>query len=282
MSGALTDLFTSPPLRRALVESVITGIAGGVVGVRVVLRKLSFATMALTHATLPGVVIAAVLGINLLIGSAVFGLLVVVAIGLATRSSDLDEASGTGVVLVGGLGLGVLLASAQSGFSKNLSAYLVGSVLTVDTTDIWITAAIAVIAIGAVVALAKELTLTAFDPGGAAAVGLPTWVLDVILLGVVQLTLVAAVPTVGVVLSVSMLVAPGAAALMWTDRIGSATALAAVIGAACGPIGLFLSRQYDVAAGATIALVAGAVFAISAICSPSTRPVGRARRERTA
>lgn len=275
MSGALVDLWTSPPLRRALVESVIVGIAGGVVGVRVVLRRLSFATMALTHATLPGVVIAAVLGINLLIGSAVVGLLVVLAIALATRSTDLDEASGTGVVLVGGLGLGVLLASAQSGFSKNLSAYLVGSVLTVSTADIWITAGIAVIAIATVAALAKELTITAFDPDGAAAVGLPAWVLDAILLGVVQLTLVAAVPTVGVVLSVSMIVAPAAAGRMWTDRIGSATVLAATIGAACGPIGLLLSRQYDVAAGATIALVAGAAFAISAICAPARRTLGR-------
>ena len=271
--SALTDLVSEPPLRRAFVESVITGVVGGVVGVRVVLRKLSFATMALTHATLPGVVIAALLGINLLIGSAIFGLLVVLAIALATHRSDLDESSGTGVILVGGLGLGVLLASAQSGFTKNLTAYLVGSVLTVSTTDIWVTAAIGLLAIGTVTALATPLTITAFDPDGAEASGMPTWVIDAILLGVVQITLVATVPTVGVVLSVAMLVAPAAAARMWTDRIPTATALAAALGALCGPVGLLLSRRYDVAAGATIALVAGAVFALSAIAAPLLRSV---------
>lgn len=271
MSGAVGDLLSSPPLRRALVESVLAGAIGGVVGVRVVLRRLSFATMALTHATLPGVVIAAVLGINLLMGSAAFGLVVVLAIALLTRRSDLDESSGTGVVLVGGLGLGVLLASAQSGFTKDLTGYLVGSVLTVSTTDIWVTAAIGVIVITTVGAFAKELTITAFDQAGAAATGLSIWVIDAILLGVVQLTLVATVPTVGVVLSVALVVTPAATARMWTDRIPSATALAAAIGALCGPVGLFLSRQYDVAAGATIALVAGAAFAVSAVATPLAR-----------
>ncbi|MEO5725019.1 MAG: metal ABC transporter permease, partial [Ilumatobacteraceae bacterium] len=127
----LVDSLQSPLFRKALLEALITGLVSGVVGVHVILRRLPFFVTAMSHATFPGVVIASMLGISLFLGGTVFGLVVVAAVLLGGGGRVLDDASVIGVVLAGSFALGMLILSTRPGSSKDLAAFLVGSVLTV-------------------------------------------------------------------------------------------------------------------------------------------------------
>jgi manganese/iron transport system permease protein len=241
----------------------MVGVVSGVIGVHVLLRRLPFFTLAMGHATFPGVVLAALLGVNLLLGAGAFGLMVVIAVALLGARERIDDTSAIGVVLAGTFALGVLLLSAQSGFTKDLSAYLVGSIITVQPVDLLITAITGLTVLGVLAALHKELVLGAFDPGALTALGYPAVALDVVMLLLIELVVVTSVPAVGTILSVALITAPAATARLWTDRLGRTMVLSGALGAASGIIGLIVSRNLNVAAGATIVLVAAALFAIS-------------------
>jgi manganese/iron transport system permease protein len=264
----LTATFADSFAQRALLESVMVGIVSGVIGVHVLLRRLPFFTLAMGHATFPGVVLAALLGVNLLLGAGIFGMLVVVAVALLGARDRIDDTSAIGVVLAGAFALGVLLLSAQSGFSKDLSAYLVGSIVTVQTMDLVITAITGVIVLGTLAALHKELVLGAFDRDGSTALGYPAVTLDLVMLLLVELVVVTSVPAVGTILSVALIAAPAATARLWTNRLGLTMLLSGALGALSGVIGLVLSRNLNIAAGATIVLVAAGFFGISLVVAP--------------
>jgi ABC-type Mn2+/Zn2+ transport system permease subunit len=264
----LTSTFSDSFAQRALLEAVMVGIVSGVIGVHVLLRRLPFFTLAMGHATFPGVVLAALAGVNLLLGAGLFGMLVVVAVALLGARDRIDDTSAIGVVLAGAFALGVLLLSAQSGFSKDLSAYLVGSIVTVQPVDLVITAITGVIVLGALAALHKELVLGAFDPDGLAALGYPAVTLDIVMLLLIELVVVTSVPAVGTILSVALIAAPAATARLWTDRLGLTMVLSGALGALSGVIGLVLSRNLNIAAGATIVLVSAGLFGVSLVVAP--------------
>jgi ABC-type Mn2+/Zn2+ transport system permease subunit len=236
--------------------------------------------MSLTHATFPGLVIAEILGISLFTGTAACGLLVVGLIALLGRVRSIDSSTATGVVLAGGFALGVVLISSQPGFSRDLTAFLVGSILTVQTADLVTTAIAGTILLAVLALLHKELVLGAFDPEGAAALGYRVLLLDLVLLVVIELTVVTAIPAVGTILAVALIVAPAATARLWTDHIGVSMAVAAALGALGGAIGLVASNRWDIAAGPTIAVVVAAAFALSLIVSPRHGWLGRVRGRR--
>jgi ABC-type Mn2+/Zn2+ transport system permease subunit len=268
VSASAAALFGDGFARRALVEAVLVGALCGLVGVLVVLRRLAFFTQSMTHATFPGVVLAALLGGNLLLGTGAFGVLLVVAVAWLWSRPDADENSVVGVVLSAGFALGVALLSAQAGFTKDLSTYLIGSILTVDRSDILTTAAVLLAVVLLLAAVGKELLLGTFDRGALLAMGYPARLLDVVALLMIEATIIAAVPSVGTILSVALIVAPAATARLWTDRLGPTTAVAVTIGIASGAAGLTVSQLANVSAGAAIVLVACATFAVSWLVAP--------------
>jgi len=277
--------------RRALAEAVLVGLLCGAVGVHVVLRRLSFLTVALTHATFPGVVLAELLGVPLVLGSGVFGLAVVAVVALVAGArggsggalptaepggrGGRDVSSVTGVVLSGGFALGVALMSAQEGFSKDLTAFLVGSILTVGVPDLLVTAVTAAVVLGLLAALRKELLLGAFDPTALAAGGYPARRLDLVVLVVLELTVVTTVPAVGTIMAIALVVGPAATARLWCARTGTMTALAMALGAFAGVVGLAVSAQWNVAAGGAIVLTVSAFFAGSLLLTPWLRGSAR-------
>ncbi|HEV7653138.1 MAG TPA: metal ABC transporter permease [Mycobacteriales bacterium] len=265
------SLFADDYARRALVEAVLVGALCGLVGVHVVLRRLSFFTMAMTHATFPGVVLAALAGVDLLLGSGLFGILVVLGVAWLSQRPRSDSTAAVGVVLSAGFALGVALLSAQSGFSRDLSAYLVGSIITVQTGDLVKTALVLVAVALTLAAVGKELVFGAFDRDGLVAAGYPAARLDLLLLLLVELTVVTSVPAVGTVQAVALVVAPAAAARLWCERIGPTTIVAVGLGMASGVVGLAVSQAYEVAAGAAIVLAACAFFVLSVLLAPLVR-----------
>ncbi len=261
--NSVVDSLGQQFFRLALAEAVLVGAVAGAVGVHVLLRRLPFFVVAMSHATFPGVVFGSLLGVSLFAGGAVVGIgvaLLIVAIG-ATR--QVDESSAVGIVLAGSFAVGVLVLSAQPGASRDLSAYLVGSIVTVSGVDLVTTALVGALLVGVLATFHKELVLGAFDPSALAALGYPAARLDTLVLVVVTVALVVCVPAVGTLLAVALLTVPALAARQWTDRVGPMTVVAAALGAASGVLGLCLSAAYDVAAGGAIALSAAGLFALS-------------------
>lgn len=264
-----------------VVEVVLVALLASAVGVHVVLRRRAFFTMAMTHATFPGVVLASMLGLNLYLGGGLFGLLVVVGIAALDRRRGQDTAATTGVVLSAGFALGVLLVSTQPGFTKDLSGYLVGSILTVQASDVLTTAVICLVVLGTIAATGRILLFAAFDPLGATAAGYRVGLLDAVFLVAVELTVVTSVPAVGTMLAVALIVAPAAAARLWTNGALTMTVGAAAIGVGSGLTGLLLSEYVRVPAGAAITLIATGALGVSLLAAGARRALARAQRPAT-
>ena len=255
----LLDLHDSGLLRRALLEAVLVGALCGAVGAHVVLRRLPFFTITVAHATFPGIVFASIIGLSELVGGLAFAALLVVVIYITTGDQNLDNNTAVGVALAGSFGLGVMLQSTQDGFSKDLTAILVGSVLTVDHRDVVITSVVGLVVLGALAGAHKELVFRAFDPDGAAAQGYPR-LLDLALLLAVAATVVATIPAVGTILAVALLSVPAMTARLVTRRVSTAMLAGAAYGAASGVLGLTASAEWDFAAGASIVLASAMLF----------------------
>ncbi|MDY7085045.1 MAG: metal ABC transporter permease [Actinomycetota bacterium] len=250
-------------LHRATVEVILAGALAGLAGVQIVLRRLSFFTMALTHATFPGVVAASIVGVNILVGGVVAGGIVALGVAALTRRRGQDASAATGVLLSAGFALGAALVATQSGFSRDLSSFLVGSILTVGTQDLITTAAVLVTVTLVLAVAARPLQYIGFDRAGAQAAGTPIGRWDVVLLLTIEVVVVTMVPAVGTILAVSLIVAPAVAARMWSDRLPVITVLAVFFAVGSGLLGLWISTRWNVATGASISLTATAVLALS-------------------
>ena len=255
--------FEAAYMQRALVEIVVVGALGGALGVHVSHRRLAFAATAMTHATFPGVVLAAILGWSALSGAAVAGVIVVVAIALLAKQRVVDSSTSTAVVLAGSFAIGSLMLSGRTGFNKDITAALTGSLLSVTRTDVRVTCAVAIIVLIIMIAIHKELVFTAFDNAGAQAVGYPTTVISIVTMLMIEATVVILMPSVGALLAVSMLVTPAATALIVAPHTRSALWLGALIGALSGVLGLAISTHANVAPGATIVVTQGLIFVIT-------------------
>jgi ABC-type Mn2+/Zn2+ transport system permease subunit len=269
-------------LHRATAMVLLVGALAGLIGVHVVLRRLSFFTMALTHATFPGVVAAAIIGVNIFIGGVVAGAVVAVGVAALSRRHGQNAAAATGVMISAGFALGAGLVATRSGFSRDLSSFLVGSILTVSTRDLVVTAAVLVAVAAILAACARPLLFTGFDRTGAQAAGYAVGTWDLVLLLTVEVVVVTVVPAVGTILAVALIVAPAAAARLWSARLPVVTALAVTFGAAGGLGGLYASSRWNVAAGPSIALTVTAILMLSALLSrvrPGRVPASARSRE---
>jgi ABC-type Mn2+/Zn2+ transport system permease subunit len=250
-------------MHRAVAEVILVAVLAGLIGVQVVVRRLSFFTMALTHATFPGVVAASIIGVNLLLGGVVTGAIVALGVAALARRRGQDAAAATGVLLSGGFALGAVLVASQSGFSRDLSSFLVGSILTVSTQDL-LTTTVALMVVALVLAIGgRPLLFTGLDPDGARAAGLPVAGWDLVLLITIEVVVVAVVPAVGTILALSLIVAPAAAARLWSDRLVTITALSVGFAIVSGLAGLYASGRWNVAAGASISLTATGLLLMS-------------------
>ncbi len=235
------------------------------------LRRLPFAAMALTHAVFPGAVVAHLLGLPLAAGAWVVAPVMAVGLGRLAAAGSLDPSTAAGVALSASSAWAVMLMAAAPVSSVELSSLLVGSVLTVSDADVVATAVGGTIVVAVVLALHKELVHGAFDPVGQAALGYPVGALDVLVLLLVAVVSVAAVPAVGSLLAVAILVAPAASARVWGTGVAATSAVGAAVGAASGVGGLAASHRWDVAAGGAVALIAGAFFGASAVAAAAVR-----------
>jgi manganese/iron transport system permease protein len=245
---------------RALVASALVGVACAVIGSFVVLKGMSFIGDAVSHAAFPGIVIAYMLGLPIIIGGAVASIVTALGIGALTRRSGLRSDSIIGVLFAGMFALGVALFSSIPSYVGDLFHFLFGDVLGISVSDLLALSLLVLILLVVVRILWKELLFATFDPLGAGAAGLPVRRLDDLLLILIAVTIVISLQAVGIVLVVAMITTPAATAQMLVQRFGKMISTAALIGVVSAVAGLYLSYAFDLASGAAIVLVETALF----------------------
>jgi manganese transport system permease protein len=283
---SLLDLLLEPLqfdfMVRALVTTVIAAVVCALLSCWLVLVGWSLMGDAVSHAVLPGVVIAYVLGAPFALGALVFGFLAVALIGAIRGTSRIKEDAAIGIVFTTLFALGLVLISVTPS-NTDLNHIIFGNILGVSTPDLVQIAVLATIAFVILVLKRRDLTLYAFDPMHAHAIGLSPRFLGALLLGLLALTAVVALQVVGVILVVAMLIIPGATAHLLTDRFGRMLVIAPVLSAACSVVGIYLSYWLDAASGGLVVLVQGAAFLLVYLFSPRHGLVSRlpAARRRT-
>nr|WP_131745140.1 metal ABC transporter permease [Frankia sp. Cppng1_Ct_nod] len=266
-------------MQRALVEMLLLGMLAGVVGVFVVLRRLAFLSDALTHTIFPGVVIGYLVAQEpgVVPGALVFAVLSAVLFTMFAANRRVSQDAALAILLTSFFALGVVLVSRQRSYTADLTAFLFGHVLTVDSAEITQTGAVAGAVAVALFALRKELLLRAFDPQAAQAMGYRVELLDLILNLVIALVVVAAVKAVGTLLVIALLVVPAAAARLLSDRLAVMTGVAVTLGMAGGWLGLAASYEASVhhgvrlASGATVVLALVVLYVLALGVGPFAR-----------
>ncbi len=260
-------------MANALAAGLLVSISCGVVGTFVVLRGLAFVGDALAHGVLPGVAVALLLGLPGMVGAAAGSAAMIGGIALVGRRSRLPSDTAIGLLFVGMLALGVAVVSRSGSFSGDLVRILFGEILGVSGTDLLLQLAATTLIVALAALLRRPFLLLCFDPEQADVSGFPSRRHHGIMLALVALTVVVSFRTVGTLLVFGMLLAPAATAALFCRRIGAMAAAASAIGAVSVYAGLLVSYHADLAAGASITLVATAIFFAALFVRPRPRAV---------
>lgn len=274
----LLSLFSDYTLRTVALGAGALGLVSGTLGAYAVLRRQSLLGDAISHAALPGIVLAFLLTgskatLVLVLGAAVAGLIGTLIVMGVIGASRVPEDSALGIVLSVFFGFGlVLLTYVQKlpdARQAGLETFLFGQAATLLERDVVVIASLGSIALLAVFLFWKEFKLLAFDREFGATLGLPMRFIDVLLTTMLVLAIVVGLQTVGVVLMSAMVVAPAAAARQWTNALGRMVLLSALFGAVAGLTGALASSSAEgVATGPAVVLVATAIVVVSLLFAP--------------
>lgn len=252
---------------QAAVVSVLVGLVCGTLSSFITLKGWSLLGDAVSHAVLPGVAIAHLLGLPPAVGAFTTGMGAALLIGVVKARSRVKEDTVIGTVFTTFLALGVVLIS-RAPEAHKLTHLLFGNVLGISRNDLYLTALVAGVVLFVLAVLWRDFMLFCFDPSHAHVVGLRTTLLYYLLLSLLALTIVAAIQTVGVLLVVAMLIMPGAMAYLLTDRFSRMVFLAAGGAVFSALAGTLLSYHLDTATGATCVLVQATLFLFALFLGP--------------
>jgi ABC-type Mn2+/Zn2+ transport system permease subunit len=266
-------------MQRAILEIALIGLAGGAIGCWVVLYELSYAAESLAHSIFPGLVLAAVAGVPLLLGATPAIVVAALAIALAARVPGISRDVGVAVVVTTMFGLGVLLALSPDS-PPGIETLLFGDILGPGDADLIAAAVLAALVPAALWLLHHRLLASGFDRGSATALGLSPGAIEAALLVLLAATTVVAVQGLGNLLVVAVLVGPAAAARQLTRRIVPMLFGSAAIAVLAGVAGLYVSYYAGTAGGASIALaiVAAYLLALAVGRLLARRPAARPPR----
>ena len=274
----LHDLLFDYTLRTVALGSAVLGLVSGALGAFAVLRRQSLLGDAISHAALPGIVLAFMLTgskapLVLILGAALAGWIGTLLVMTIVASTRVPEDSALGIVLSVFFGVGLVLLTfvqqqpdaAQAGLDR----FLFGQAATLVESDVVVLALLGSIALLAVLVFWKEFKLLSFDPEFGAALGFPMRGIDVLLTTFLVLAIVIGLQTVGVVLMSAMVVAPAAAARQWTDSLRTMVLVSALFGALAGLVGAVASAVvHNLPTGPSVVLAATALVLLSLAFAP--------------
>ncbi len=254
-------------MRDALLVGTVVAAMCAVLSCFLILKGWSLMGDAVSHAVLPGIVLAYIAGIPLAIGAFVAGLFCAVSTGFIKQNSRLKEDTVMGVVFTGLFAFGLVLFS-RTESDMHLDHILVGNILGIRHSQIWQTLALGGVVLGVTLALRRDLLLICFDPAQARVMALPDKFLNYLLLSLLSLAIVVSLQAVGIILVVAMLITPGSIAHLWTDRFDRMLAIAVAAATASTAAGIFISYHIDASTGACIVLVQTLLFVVSLAFAP--------------
>lgn len=257
--------------RQGLVASVLVGALCGMLGVYIVLRRMSYIGHGLSHSVFGGAVVGYVLALNFYVAAGLWGFLSALAINATARRRRIGADAAIGIVTTASFAIGVALISRTRSFTRNFEAALFGNILGVTVLDLVVVAGVTAAVAAFIVLFYKRLLFVTFDPDVAPIYGINVGVVDSLFALAMAATIVASINVVGVTLIAATLVIPATTARLLTDSFARMLVGSTVIGAAAGLIGMYLSYWLDVSSGATIVLLEAAVFVVCLVATSLTR-----------
>jgi manganese/iron transport system permease protein/iron/zinc/copper transport system permease protein len=253
---------------RGLMAATIVGALCGLVGVYIVLRKMSYIGHGLSHAIFGGAVVSYVMSFNFYIGAGIWGFLSALLINATTRHKRFIAADAAlGIITTASFALGVALISRYRTFTRSFDAALFGNILGVSDNDLYAIIGVTVLTFTAVLFLYRRLLFTTFDPEVAPYFGVNTAYIDSFFSLILAGAIVVSLQVLGATLIAASLVIPPITARLLTDNFNRMVTLSVLIGASCGFVGIYASYYLDIASGASIVLVAAGAFMLAMLYS---------------
>ena len=263
--------------RHGLIAATLSGALCGLMGVFIVLRRMSYIGHGLSHAIFGGAVVSALVGWNFFLGAGVWGFLSALLIQGTARRRNIGADAAIGIITTASFALGVALISRSRSFEQNFESALFGNILGVTPEDLLAIGVVAAVIAAAIFFGYKQLLFTTFDPEIAPIYGVATRWVDVGFALALAATIVVCMNVVGVTLIAAALVIPPVAARLLSDSFGRLTMISVAFGALCGLAGMFVSYYWDVASGPAIILLAAAAFGFIYVLTGAARGL-RGRR----
>ena len=254
-------------MRDALLVGTIVAAMCAVLSCFLILKGWSLMGDAISHAVLPGIVLAYIAGLPLSIGAFAAGLVCATGTGFIKQNSRVKEDTVMGVVFTGMFAFGLVLFS-RTNSDMHLDHILVGNILGITKSQVWQTIGLGGVVLIVTLVLRRDLLLICFDPGQARVIALPDQVLHYLLLGLLSLAIVVSLQSVGIILVVAMLVTPGSIAHLWSDRFDRMLLIAVACAVGSTLAGIFISYHADASTAACIVLVQALLFVASLLFAP--------------
>ena len=268
---------------RGLFAALLVGALCGLVGVYIVLRRMSYIGHGLSHAVFGGAVASYVMGVSFYVGAGIWGFTAALLINALTRRRQIGADAAIGIITTASFAFGVALISQYRRFTRNFDAALFGNILGVTNQDLLVVALVTAVTLVLVFFMYKQLLFTTFDPDVAPIYGVRSGLTETVFSLMLAGTIIASMQVMGVTLIAAAIVIPAIVARLLTDSFSTMLWLATLVGALCGLVGIYLSYFLDVASGATIVLVAATLFvAVYSAVSLRQRLTGRAARQEAA
>jgi manganese/iron transport system permease protein/iron/zinc/copper transport system permease protein len=251
------DFFTN-----GILVATIAGALCGLLGVFVVLRGMSYIGHGLSHSVFGGAAASAVMGVNYFVGAGIWGVTSGIIIGRIARRRLIGADAAIGVVTTASFAIGLALLNRYGQAKKSIEAVLFGSVLGVETVDIFAVSIVAILTAGLVFGLYRHLLFATFDPEVAQVSGVKVSWVEALLMGMLSLTILVTMRVIGTLLISALLVIPASVARMLTNSFSRMLWISPLVGATSAFIGMNLAYHLDTSASATIILVGTLMFIV--------------------
>jgi zinc transport system permease protein len=256
----LGEMLGLPFFQRALLGGVLVALMLSVLSFFVVLRRISFIGVGISHSALGGVALGLALGLDPTVSTTVFCLGIALLIGFVCRKGHVREDAAIGITFSTTMALGVVLIAASGAYASSLFSYLFGSILSITRTDIYVIAVYCCVILAVAAAFFRHLLHASFDEDVAKVTGVPVGALHYLLLMLIALAIVASIKLVGIVLVSALLVLPAATANQVARTYGKVLALSVSSAMIALIAGLVLSYGFDLPSGATVVLCSCFIF----------------------
>jgi zinc transport system permease protein len=259
-------------MRNAVIAGLLASIACGIIGSFVVVKRLVFISGGISHTSFGGIGLGYYVGINPILGAIAFAMVSALGIGVISKKASQREDTAIGILWAVGMALGVTFIGLTPGYAPDLFSYLFGSILTVPRSDLFIMIILDLIIIVLISLLYKELVAASFDEEFALIIGVPVFTLYLLILCLTAFTVVILIRIVGVILVLALLTIPAAISVQFFHNLKNIIISSIILSALFTFSGLLLSYLLDLASGATIILISGAVFFITLLFKTITPP----------